>query len=172
MTPANSVTVGPNKRKQVAFMVMNCLLFTGAVALVAFCLFGLAWFKASGWILVVVCAVLMACASIPTLVASIFKGRPSVGIGPEGFVARFPVGQRARNFSDIEGDFEVVNARVGFGVNVVAYRLTPAFKEANGIKPSPVYPGYDEAIVALLERPAAEVAELLNDRKRRAAGAV
>jgi hypothetical protein len=96
-------------------------------------------------------------------VAATFLGRPRVEIGPDGFVTRGVVGNRARRWSDVAGSFTVIRAGLEA---VVAYRLTDAFKEGR-IKLGSLPAGYDESISFCEELVlgAAELAEVLNQRK-------
>jgi hypothetical protein len=173
MAQSNSVTVNLNSLKLLGTLALGCLLITGGVAGVllglSLVLLGLNWFLSAGWVISVVTGVLVAsCCGTLVLVAIIVR-RPRVEIGPDGFVLRQLVGSRSRSWSDIEGSFVII--KVGLSKSV-GYRLTQVFKESAGIKPTTLFAGNDEAIGGALDIPIDELAELLNQRKRPAPGAV
>ena len=68
---------------------------------------------------------------------------------------------------DIEGDFVVRGTPFGWEV---AYRLTEAFKKFQKIAAQSASRGAFESVGNCFEMPTAEVAELLNQHKRQAAG--
>lgn len=94
--------------------------------------------------------------------------KPRVEIGMDGFVRRTIFGTRSRRWSDVKGEFAV--AWVG-PIRAIAYCVTPQFREAAGIKPQPILKGYDEDITGAYSISLFELAELLNEHKRRAAKA-
>jgi hypothetical protein len=87
---------------------------------------------------------------------------PRVEIRPDGFVVLALFGSRSRCWSDIDGDFVVIKVPLN---KVVAYRLTKAFKDSAGIKPTTLFAGNDEAISGAYAVPVAKLAELLNQHK-------
>jgi hypothetical protein len=173
MAQSNSVTVNLNPLKLLGTLALGCLLITGGVAGVllglSLVLLGLNWFLSAGWVIAVVTGVLVASCCGTLVLVAIIGRRPRVEIGPDGFVLRQLFGSRSRSWSDIEGSFVVIKVGLSKGVG---YRLTQVFKESAGIKPTTLFAGNDEAIGGALDIPIDELAELLNQRKRPAPGAV
>ncbi|HEY1065444.1 MAG TPA: hypothetical protein VGE52_05020 [Pirellulales bacterium] len=106
-----------------------------------------------------------------TLVAAalgvaIVRKRPRLEIDSAGFTILPLFGETARRWSDIDGDFEVI--KVGW-TQGVGYRLTTAYKEANRFTPTTLFAGNDEALSGAFAAPMQQIADALNERKRRAA---
>ena len=162
--PSDIEIIGPSPLKLLGTMGLGALGMTAGMAMLSVGLFGLDWLRSSGWMFVAAVAAVACCAFLGALLGR----RPRVEIGPEGFVARPLVGGKTRRWSDVDGDF--VQIKVGFGRGV-GYRLTRAFKESAGIKPTTLFAGNDEAISGAFVVPVGRLVELLNQAKARAAGA-
>jgi len=164
MSSSDIETVGPSPLKLLGTMGLGGLGMTAGMAMLSVGLFGLNWLRSSGWMFVAVVAAVAGCAFL----AALLGRRPRVEIGPDGFVVRPLFGGKTRRWSAIDGDF--VEIKVGFGRGV-GYRLTRAFKESAGIKPTTLFAGNDEAISGAFAVPIGRLVELLNQAKVRAAGA-
>jgi hypothetical protein len=173
MTQSNAVTVNFNPLKLLGTLALGWLLITSGVAGVLLglssALLGLKWFLSVGWVIAVVTGVLVASCCGTMVLIAIIRRRPRVEIGPDGFVLCHLFGNRSRSWSDIEGRFVVIKVGMSKGVG---YRLTQVFKESAGIEPTTLFAGNDEAIGGALDMPIDELAELLNQRKAPAPGAV
>lgn len=158
---ANTVIVGPDLLKLLGAQVLGGVMVTGGVAGVLLGLFGL------NWLLVAAIGALVVCCCGAMMLAAAIGHRPRVEIGPDGFVVRTVFGSRSRRWSDVEGDFVVI--KVGLG-KTAAYRVSEACKRSAGIKRPKWLAGNDEGISGAYRVPIGQLAELLNQRKGRAAG--
>jgi hypothetical protein len=145
-------------------VVLGGLGVTAAVLGLVDVWFGRSWLLASGWGIGIAAGSIV---GVLCLLAAI-RRRPRVEIRPDGFVVLTLLGSRSRRWSDIEGDFLVI--KVPF--KIVAYRLTQAFKESAGIKPTTLFAGKEEGISGAFGVSVGELAELLNRHKKLRAAAV
>src|SRR5262245_43362587 len=170
MTPSNSVIVGPSPLTLLGTLVFASLVLTASLAAfllsLSLAVFGLGWFLSTGWVIVIVTGVLVACCCGALLSVAIIGRRPRVEIGPDGFIACTLFGSRSRRWSDIEGLFAVIKVGLQKGVG---YHLSQDFKESACIKPTTLFAGNDEVISGAYEMPTGDLAALLNQHKTRAA---
>jgi hypothetical protein len=183
MSSSATVTIGPSPRKIIGGIVVASMAILGGLTILVLALEFLASVGLLGllpvsprlwarrWAIVGGLATLFAGYRGVALLGTMAWGRPRVEIGPDGFADYGVIGRRSRRFLDIEGSFTVIRVGWPFAVGwqpVVAYRLTDAFKASTRIRPLDFLPGYDEAILVCGELAigAAELADLLNDRKR------
>jgi hypothetical protein len=158
----------------------NMLKFIVSLGVLPFCIAGVLW----GWfhvplessleIGVIVVLAIVAIGGpfvLCAMAVSLIRDVPRLEVGPDGFVVRYLMPSHSRRWSDIEGEFTVRElARFG---KVVVYCLTEAFKKSQQYpaqKMAEEMPGIDDFILNNFEMSPDELAELLNDHKRRALG--
>jgi len=172
MTTPDRVTVGPKPLKIFGELSLLFIVGTAGVSLLVVFLGYLAhpWFLSHAWVVVGCAAAMLACWSMIAVLGALVWRRPRVEIGPDGFTDYGILGLRSRRWSDIEGDFTVIQISWPFAVgrrHVVAYRLTSTFKKFARRKPAALS-GNDEAILICPELAiaAAELSEVLNQWKQ------
>lgn len=160
MKSSDEIFIGPSPLKLFLVMAGGGLGVIVGVCLIVDGALGRKWLLSAGWI---VAAVVSSIVLVGYLL-SLFRGRPSVEMDLDGFSCGSLFGTRTRAWRDIEGDF------VQFGNGLqrgIGYRLTPAFKEANAIKPTTLFAGNDEAISGAYTVSHSHLTELLNQHKKR-----
>ena len=168
--PSNPFVVHPSKIKwTVRFLVIGLLTtlgFTFSFTLILAGFFYMSW--AASLFLGVILAASVAWTLIIFVIAVLFiHDIPRLEIGPDGFVVHLLRNSCSRQWNDIEGDFMVRWTPFG---RSVAYRLSATFKTlAEDAAKSP-RPGSREWVGNCFDRSPFEVAALLNENKRRAAG--
>jgi hypothetical protein len=151
--------------------LLSVVIFVGACIMIVF--LGLAahrWFLSNALIIIACTAAILVCFCAIAPVGAIVWHRPRVEIGLDGFADYGILGHRSRRWSDVEGNFTVIQVGWPFAVgsrHVVAYRLTSAFKDAARKKFASMS-GNDEAILICPELAikAEELAKVLNQWKQ------
>jgi Kef-type K+ transport system membrane component KefB len=167
MTPTNPIVLRGNPLK----WIVRCVLFSIflAVLMTISVTFLLVGFLHLSWGLaftvgVAVGSAVGAAFAIFVIAIGLIIDQPRMEIGPEGFVLHSPAASRSRRWTDVEGNFIVRGTPLG---KVVAYALTEAFKKSQEAASPSKKPGRFESILDDYKLSAGELAELLNEHKRR-----
>jgi hypothetical protein len=156
MTQSSTVVVPPSPLRLLKTLLVANLGMVGGILLA----FGV------GPVTVVVCAVVVGLSTLLYLVAAI-RGRPRVVLTPDGFALEKVIGREEHRWEDVAGPFAVI--KIGWS-KAVAYNLTPEYKARVGKKPTSIYGGFDGAVTGAFGRSPEELADLLNEHKRRSQG--
>jgi hypothetical protein len=166
--PSNPFVVHPSKIKWTGRVLVVGLFatlgFTGSFTLILAGVFYMSW--ASSLFLGAILATSVAWTfAIFSFAVILIHDVPRLEVRPEGFVLYLLLTSCSRQWNDIEGDFVVRWTPFG---RSVAYRLSENFKTSGDAAKS-ARPGSRVWVGNCFEKSPFEVAELLNEHKRRAA---
>jgi len=157
---SSTLIIGPSLVRLLSTMGLGALGMSVGAAMLIVALWGMPVLVAKGWLVVAVVAAL----GIGNLAIALVRHRPRLEIDAEGFSVLPIFGGHSRRWTDIDGDFAVIKAGL---YPAVAYRLTPAYKQELGFKPTTLFQGYDCAITGAFALPIPELATVLNEWKAR-----
>jgi hypothetical protein len=169
MIPENHV-VYPSKAKTIVWFVVLGFLFTPPFIL-SFTLV-LAGFFYLSWSSSLMLAVILATPLVWTflliaMLLTLIRDVPRLEIGWDGFVLHQLGIARCRPWNDIEGDFRVRFTPLGRGIR---YRLSEAFRKSREQATPPEKVGTSEWMLNTFQIPPSQLAELLNECKKRVSG--
>ncbi len=135
-TSSRTQIIGPSLARLLSTMGVGALGMSVGAAMLIVAFWGMPVLVAKGWIVVAVIAAL----GIGNLIIALVRDRPRLELDDEGFSVLPIFGGHSRRWSDIDGDFAVIKCGL---YPAVAYRMTPAYKQVIGFKPTTLFQGYD-----------------------------